>query len=191
GRWHLPRRRRARRATAATPPRSASASARWPGRRPPARPTAAIIMGRATTAATPTSRATPTTMMSRRATSIPARTSITAMTGSATARCRRRRTGSEPATSSSAGEHEGGPAQPALYFVPLQPGKPVERALQDEGCGVLIDHRGALLAADVGGDQIALDGGGRQALVPQRDRQFRQPGEVAGKGAGRLRARSL
>ena len=67
----------------------------------------------------------------------------------------------------------------------------VERALQDEGRGVLVDHLGALRAAHVGGDQVALDRGGREPLVPQRDRQCGELGEVARERAGRLRARAF
>ena len=46
-------------------------------------------------------------------------------------------------------------------------------------------------AADVGGDQVALDRGGGQPLVPERDRKLGQAREVAREGAGRLRARPL
>ena len=54
---------------------------------------------------------------------------------------------------------------------------------------MLIDYGGALLPARVGRNQVALDGGGRQALVPERDRQFGAPGQVARECACRLRAR--
>jgi hypothetical protein len=37
--------------------------------------------------------------------------------------------------------------------------QPIERALQDEDRGVLVDDGFALAAADVGGDQFALYGG--------------------------------
>ena len=47
------------------------------------------------------------------------------------------------------------------------PSQPVERALQDVDRGVLVDHRLALGAAGIGGDQLALDRGGGEALVPQ------------------------
>src|SRR5204863_75489 len=57
--------------------------------------------------------------------------------------------------------------------------------------GVLVDHRRAFLAAHVGGDQLALDRGGRKPLVPERDRQLGPAREIAGEGAGRLRARPL
>ena len=70
-------------------------------------------------------------------------------------------------------------------------GQPVERALQDIGGGMLVDHRGALGAAGVGGEQFALDRRGGQALVPEPDRQAAQPGEIAGEGAGRLGARAF
>ena len=72
-----------------------------------------------------------------------------------------------------------------------KPREPVERALQDEDGGVLVDHLGALRAAHVGGDQVALDRGGREPLVPQADRQRGQLGEIARKGARRLRARTF
>jgi hypothetical protein len=44
--------------------------------------------------------------------------------------------------------------------------QPVERALEDVGRCVLIDHRLAFGAAGVGGDQGALDRGGREPFVP-------------------------
>src|SRR5713226_3163471 len=69
----------------------------------------------------------------------------------------------------------------ALAF---QAGEAIERALQDVGGGVLVDYRRALLAADVGRDQLAFDGGGGQPLVPERDRPLRQFGKVAREGAG-------
>ena len=69
--------------------------------------------------------------------------------------------------------------------------EPVERTLENEGGGMLIDHRLALGAARVGLDQRALDRGRRQPLVPERDRQFGQLRKVAGEGARRLRARSF
>ena len=69
--------------------------------------------------------------------------------------------------------------------------EPVERALQDEHRGVLVDHRRALFPADVGRDQLALDRGGGQPLVPERDRQIGEFGEVAREGAGGLRAGSF
>ena len=56
---------------------------------------------------------------------------------------------------------------------------------------MLVDHLGAAGAANVHADQFALDGGGRQPLVPQRDGKAGEVGEIAGKGAGRLRARAL
>ncbi len=70
-------------------------------------------------------------------------------------------------------------------------GQPVERALQDEDRGVLVDHFGAPGAADIHADQLALDRRGRQPLVPERDWQRGELGEVPRKGAGRLRARAL
>ena len=56
---------------------------------------------------------------------------------------------------------------------------------------MLIDHRGALFAADVRFDQLALDGGGRQALIPKRDRQVGELAKVARESSRRLRAVSL
>jgi hypothetical protein len=44
--------------------------------------------------------------------------------------------------------------------------QPVERALQNEDRGVLVDYGLALAAADISGDQLALHGGGGQPLVP-------------------------
>ena len=70
-------------------------------------------------------------------------------------------------------------------------GEPVERALQDEDRGVLVDHLGALGAADVHADQLALDRRGREPLVPEADRKRGEVGQIARKGAGRLRARAL
>ena len=75
--------------------------------------------------------------------------------------------------------------------VPAQLRQPVQRALQDEDRGMLVDHLGAAGAGDVHADQFALDGRGRQPLVPQRDGKAGEVGEIAGKGAGRLRARPL
>ena len=74
---------------------------------------------------------------------------------------------------------------------PRNLGQTIQRALQDEHRGVLVDHFGALGAADVHADQFALDRRGRKPLVPQSDGQIGEGGKVAGKGAGRLRARSL
>src|SRR5215510_2603513 len=58
-------------------------------------------------------------------------------------------------------------------------GEAIKRALQDEGGGVLVDHLGALLTADVGLDQLTLDCHGREPLVPQGDRQLGQAREIA------------
>ena len=80
-----------------------------------------------------------------------------------------------------------GPAKAGLSVFDV--GEPVQRALQDEDRGVLVDHRRALFAADIGGDQLALDRGGGQPFVPERDRQFGELGEIAREGAHRLRAR--
>ena len=41
-----------------------------------------------------------------------------------------------------------------------EPRQPVERALQDEGGGVLVDHERAFGAAHVGSDEVALHRGG-------------------------------
>jgi hypothetical protein len=60
--------------------------------------------------------------------------------------------------------------------------------LQDEHCRVLIDHRGALFATDVRFDQLPLDGGGRQALIPKCDRQVGELAKVARESSRRLRA---
>jgi hypothetical protein len=69
--------------------------------------------------------------------------------------------------------------------------QPVGHVLQDEDGGVLVDDFGTPHAADVFGDQLALDCRGRQPLVPQPDRQRGQPGQIAGEGAGRLRPGAL
>ena len=50
---------------------------------------------------------------------------------------------------------------------------------------------GAALARGVGLDQVALDGGGRQPLVPEGHGHRDMGGEVAGEGAGRLGARAF
>jgi hypothetical protein len=71
----------------------------------------------------------------------------------------------------------------------LEPRKPVERALQDESGGVLIDHSGALGAADIGCDQFAFNRNGREPFVPQCDRQLSQFCKIARKGARGLRTR--
>src|SRR5262252_7369437 len=73
----------------------------------------------------------------------------------------------------------------------LDVGEAVERALQNEDRRVLVDHPGASGAADVVGDQLALDGGGRQPLVPEPNRKVGETREIAGEGAGRLGARAL
>src|SRR3974390_23476 len=73
----------------------------------------------------------------------------------------------------------------------FDPFKPIERALQAEGGGVLIDPRCTLLTTDIGGNQLAFDRGGGQPLIPQRDRQLAKLGEIARKGAGCLRARAF
>ena len=63
--------------------------------------------------------------------------------------------------------------------------------MQNEGGGVLVDHRRAFLTAHVGCNEIALDRGGGEPLVPQRNRQIGELGEIAREGAGRLRARTF
>ena len=45
-------------------------------------------------------------------------------------------------------------------------GEPVQRALQDEDRGMLVEHLGAFGAADIQADQLALDGRGREPLIP-------------------------
>src|SRR5689334_5660940 len=47
--------------------------------------------------------------------------------------------------------------------------EPIERALQNVGGRVLIDDSGAAGARHIGRDQLTLDRGSRQPLVPQRD----------------------
>src|SRR5262249_58335131 len=61
-------------------------------------------------------------------------------------------------------------------------GQPVERPLQDERGGVLIDHPGAAGAPDICRDQLAFHRRRRQPLVPERDRKLGQPREIARKG---------
>ena len=56
---------------------------------------------------------------------------------------------------------------------------------------MLIDDGLALLAACVGLNERALDRRSRQALVPKRNRQIGQLSQIAGKRAGRLRARTF
>ena len=69
--------------------------------------------------------------------------------------------------------------------------QPFERALKDVDGGVLVDHLLALGAADIDVDQRALDCGGREPLVPERDRQLGLLREIAREGACRLGARAL
>src|SRR5882672_10575013 len=78
---------------------------------------------------------------------------------------------------------------PPYSAVPAQVRKPVQCALQDEDRGVLVDHLGAAGAADIHPDQLALDGGCREPLIPQRDRQMSEFGKIARKCPGRLRPR--
>jgi hypothetical protein len=56
--------------------------------------------------------------------------------------------------------------------------------------GVLVDHLGAARAGDIGGDQVALDRGGGEPFVPERDRELGERHKVARKDVRRLRARS-
>ena len=56
---------------------------------------------------------------------------------------------------------------------------------------MLVDHLCAPGAAHVHADQFALDRDGGEPLVPQRDGEIGELGKIAGKGAGRLRARSF
>src|SRR5439155_14028729 len=69
------------------------------------------------------------------------------------------------------------------------PRQPIERTLENESGSVLIDDFGAAGARHIRRDQLALDCGGGQPLVPKRDRKIGQPREIAGKGARRLRTR--
>src|SRR5215510_3479263 len=73
----------------------------------------------------------------------------------------------------------------------LQPCQPVESALQDKSGGVLIDDGGTFLTTDIGSDQFALYRSSRKPLVPQSDRQFSEPGKVAGECTSRLRSRAF
>ena len=67
---------------------------------------------------------------------------------------------------------DGHPASTSVLVLLPGDSQKIERALQNEHGGVLIDHCGALGAARIGRDQLALDRRGRQPLVPERDRQF-------------------
>ena len=69
--------------------------------------------------------------------------------------------------------------------------EPIQRALQDVGGGMLIDHGLALVAADVRLDQGAFDRGGREPLVPERDWKLGQLRQIAGESTRRLRARTF
>src|SRR5690348_6135247 len=72
-----------------------------------------------------------------------------------------------------------------------EPRQAVERALQNKGSGVLVDDLGALCAAHVRSDQVALNGSRREPLVPEPDRERRQFREVACKRARGLGARTF
>ena len=61
-------------------------------------------------------------------------------------------------------------------------GEPVERALQDESRGVLIDHRGALGTRHVRRDELTLDRRSGEPFVPQRDWKIGQARQVAREG---------
>src|SRR6266446_3634292 len=80
-------------------------------------------------------------------------------------------------------------AQPILRFRDIP--QPIERALQDEDRGVLVDHGLASVAACSGGNQLALDRRGGEPLIPERNWQLGEPREVARKRARRLRARTF
>ena len=60
----------------------------------------------------------------------------------------------------------------------------VERALQDVGRRHLVDDLAAALAAGIGVDERAGDGGGRQALVPEENRQMRSACRDCGRRRG-------
>ena len=66
-----------------------------------------------------------------------------------------------------------------------QPLEAIERALQDEDRGVLVDYGLAPAAACIGSDQLALDRRGGEPLVPECDWQFGQSNEVARERARR------
>ena len=72
----------------------------------------------------------------------------------------------------------------AIALLRLQIGfcQPLERALKNVDGGVLVDHLLALGAADIDVDQRALDCGGREPLVPERDRQLGLLREIAREG---------
>src|SRR5215469_15426712 len=71
------------------------------------------------------------------------------------------------------------------------PREPIERALQNVRGRMLVDHGGTFGTARIAGDEVAFDRGGREPLVPQRDRQLGTAREVARERAGRLRPRPL
>lgn len=60
--------------------------------------------------------------------------------------------------------------------------------MQDIGGGDAVDDLGSPLPSHVGRDHLALDGCGRQPLVPECHRQIAQGQEVAGELAHRLGA---
>src|SRR5450631_4754547 len=69
--------------------------------------------------------------------------------------------------------------------------QPIEGALQDEDRGVFIDHLGAPGAAHIHADQLTLDGGRGEPLVPQRDGEIGEFRKIAGERPRRLRARAF
>jgi len=73
----------------------------------------------------------------------------------------------------------------------LKPGERVERILQDGGRREGIEHRGALARAKAGLIGRLLGGEGRQALVPEQDRETELGLEPGREGAHRLAARPL
>jgi hypothetical protein len=69
--------------------------------------------------------------------------------------------------------------------------KPVEEALEDVACGELVHHFGPPVAPRIGLDQHAIDRRGGKTLVPEGDRQGRQPREISRKGPRGLGPRTL
>src|ERR1700722_13933873 len=68
-----------------------------------------------------------------------------------------------------------------------EPIQAVERALEDVSSGELVDEEISTRTRTTGLDQRACDGGRRQALVPEGERELDQRCEVARKRARRLR----
>lgn len=67
----------------------------------------------------------------------------------------------------------------------------IERALEDDRRGQLVDHLGAPFARLIGVDQHSLSFRGRQPFVPEQYRQRRHFIEIARECPGRLCARTL